>query len=273
MSNPGAEFKAKGNAAYSAGAQLARNGDADGAKVKYQEAVEHYSKAIEKEPYNEKYYSNRSLMYLNLEKLDEAELDADRVIWCKKDWFRGYTRKADVQEKKKDYIGCMTTIIRGLGKLPDDAKLKEYYGKYQKYMPKLESYKVSKLHGNYEFTVTGNREFAMEHYKKALEELDLKGGDEYDAKTYISLNNNLAECYKQIENHKMVVHHASEVLHVDPKNFKALLRRGLSYEYIHKLDKALKDIRQVLLMDPTNKVANAAQHRIQQFANQRDDMH
>lgn len=47
-----------------------------------------------------------------------------------------------------------------------------------------------------------------------------------------------------------------------PTNQKALLRRALAFEGLERYRSALADIRAVLAIDPTVKVANDAQHRI-----------
>ena len=52
------------------------------------------------------------------------------------------------------------------------------------------------------------------------------------------------------------------VLEYLPKDMKALLRRGLALEAKDQFRSALADIRQYLLLDPKNKIANAASHRI-----------
>ena len=52
------------------------------------------------------------------------------------------------------------------------------------------------------------------------------------------------------------------MLEHDPKNIKALLRRGLAFENLERYRSALEDIRNVLMIDPTIAMANAAQHRI-----------
>lgn len=43
------------------------------------------------------------------------------------------------------------------------------------------------------------------------------------------------------------------------KNVKALLRRGLAYENLERYRSALEDIRNVLAINPTIQMANAAQ--------------
>ena len=76
----GAELKAKGNEFFKKG--------------QYEEAISWYSKAIEVEPDNHTYYSNRSAARLGLKDYKGAIEDGQNCIRCKKDWNKGYFRLA-----------------------------------------------------------------------------------------------------------------------------------------------------------------------------------
>ncbi len=53
---------------------------------KYDEAVEMYTEAIEKDPQNHVLYSNRSAAYAKKEQFEGALKDAERTIEIKSDW-------------------------------------------------------------------------------------------------------------------------------------------------------------------------------------------
>jgi stress-induced-phosphoprotein 1 len=84
----------------------------------------------------------------------------------------------------------------------------------------------------------------------------------------VSCYNNRAACYQQLGFYKKVTEDCSVVIEADPKNVKALLRRGLALENLEKYRSALSDIREVLAIDPTIEMANKAQHRIGQAVRQ-----
>jgi stress-induced-phosphoprotein 1 len=67
-----AELKTLGNTAFSAG--------------NFEEAIKHFSQAIEVDPSNHVLYSNRSASYCSLKKYDEALTDANKTIEIKPDW-------------------------------------------------------------------------------------------------------------------------------------------------------------------------------------------
>ncbi|KAJ7514759.1 hypothetical protein O6H91_23G058200 [Diphasiastrum complanatum] len=72
------EAKALGNAAFSAG--------------KYEEAIKHFSEAINLAPGNHVLYSNRSASYASLHKYHDALNDAKKTVELKPDWGKGYSR-------------------------------------------------------------------------------------------------------------------------------------------------------------------------------------
>lgn len=73
------QHKAEGNKAFSAG--------------NFQEAITHFTKAIECNPNDHVFYSNRSACYASLGKYNEALQDAKKCVELKPDWAKGYGRK------------------------------------------------------------------------------------------------------------------------------------------------------------------------------------
>ncbi|TPX55954.1 hypothetical protein PhCBS80983_g04906 [Powellomyces hirtus] len=87
------DFKTRGNQAFSAG--------------QFEEAIQHFSSAIELDPSNHVLYSNRSASYSSLKNYQQALLDANKTVELKPDWPRGYSRKG--------------AALHGLGELPEAA--------------------------------------------------------------------------------------------------------------------------------------------------------
>ena len=80
MPLPALEFKRRGNAAKAAG--------------KLDEAVQMYTKAIELDPSDAIFYSNRALVYNLLQKYREAIADGQKAIELKPAFYKGYSHKA-----------------------------------------------------------------------------------------------------------------------------------------------------------------------------------
>lgn len=113
MSNPqlAAEFKNKGNEAFKAG--------------RYQEAIDLFSKAIEHNPNDHVFYSNRSGSYLNNGQYDQALQDAETCIKMNPAWPRGYQRKGSALFYMDRIDDAINTYKEGLKVDPNNADLQK----------------------------------------------------------------------------------------------------------------------------------------------------
>lgn len=89
----------------------------------FPKAIEHYGNAIELDPTNHVYYSNRAAAYTSCGLLEEAVKDADKAIELKPDWSRGYSRKGAALARMNDVMEALATYKQGLEKCPGDAGL------------------------------------------------------------------------------------------------------------------------------------------------------
>ncbi|CAE7272287.1 FKBPL [Symbiodinium sp. CCMP2456] len=64
--------------------------------------------------------------------------------------------------------------------------------------------------------------------------------------------NNRAACYAQLKRHELVVQDTSEVLQKQPANMKALLRRMVALDALGREEAALKDAKDILILEPKN---------------------
>jgi stress-induced-phosphoprotein 1 len=106
-------------------------------------------------------------------------------------------------------------------------------------------------------------EEAIAKYTEAINLMPHEYGKELNP-IAVACYNNRAACYQQLGFYKKVTEDCSMVIEAEPKNVKALLRRGLALEALEKYRSALSDIRDVLAIDPTVEMANKAQHRLGQ---------
>ncbi len=83
------EFKKQGNGAFKS--------------KNFEQAIELYTQAIELDPTDHVFYSNRSGCYTSLKKYEEAIQDGNKCIELKADWFKGYNRKAQALETQKKW--------------------------------------------------------------------------------------------------------------------------------------------------------------------------
>ena len=84
----------------------------------------------------------------------------------------------------------------------------------------------------------------------------------------IALLNNRAACHFQDRNFRQAVSDATEVLSIDDKNVKALLRRATAYENIEKFKQALADFKQLQEVSPGLPQVTQGIHRVQRALKQ-----
>ena len=84
----------------------------------YETAISWYTSAVEKNPANHVYYSNRSAAYLAKGDLDAALKDGDACIQAKPDWEKGYNRKGCALHALKKYDEAIATFEEGLKIVP-----------------------------------------------------------------------------------------------------------------------------------------------------------
>jgi len=247
------EFKAKGNDFFQRGS--------------YKEAITWYSKAIQEAPKESVYYSNRSAAYASLRQWNESLQDATKCADLKPDWVKGHYRKGIALFELKRFEEAEGVLKRGLQLEPTNAEMKSKLEEIEKNKKKsgprfhpngtpMSPSQSTKEDGNEAFKES-RYEHAIEMYTRALA---LCTPEESEDKA--AIYNNRAACYSQLHHYPEVVKDCTECLAIQPKNIKALIRRGIALEALEKFEKALEDMRAVLAMDPSTQVAQQASNRI-----------
>mmetsp|Transcript_21140 Transcript_21140/g.23602 ORF Transcript_21140/g.23602 Transcript_21140/m.23602 type:complete len:256 (-) Transcript_21140:74-841(-) len=253
MSTPG-ECKDKGNKFYVA--------------KEYDQAVEWYGKGVDMDPKNHVLYSNRAAAYIGMKRYDLAFKDTSKSIEVKPDWMKGYYRQAMALSLLGLHEKAAEVCKRGLKAVPGNGDLKRKLTECQKAMrssPTNDNLVASiKETGNAEFK-RGMYEKAVEHYSRALQILEVTGKPDTEK---LPFWNNRAACNLQIHAHRHVINDTTNVLNIQPENVKALMRRGLAYEYIEKWKKALEDMQKARELDPSAKQASDGVTRIKKLLHQ-----
>lgn len=93
-------------------AQAKENGDAAYKAGRFEEAIEHFTKAVHspEEDFDllAKVYSNRCAAYMKIKKLKEAKEDAESCTQTKPTWAKGWTRLAACEESLGDFNASLT---------------------------------------------------------------------------------------------------------------------------------------------------------------------
>ncbi|OIW17693.1 hypothetical protein TanjilG_29043 [Lupinus angustifolius] len=90
-----------------------------------------------------------------------------------------------------------------------------------------------------------------------------KAGD--SAATFEALSSR-ASCYKEVGEYKKAVADCTKVLENEKANVSVLVQRALLYESMEKYKLGAEDLRTVLKIDPSNRIAKSTVHRLAKMA-------
>ena len=90
----------------------------------YEEAIKQYTKAIEIDPNDHVFYSNRSAAYISANNPEKALEDGTKCVQLNPTWAKGYSRKGAAYHALKKYEEALETYQEGLAHAPDDSGLK-----------------------------------------------------------------------------------------------------------------------------------------------------
>ncbi|CAM9466391.1 unnamed protein product, partial [Discosporangium mesarthrocarpum] len=82
-----------------------------------------WTRAIELDPSNHVFFSNRSAAYLSKGDAEKALQDADKCITLNSTWAKGYVRKGAALHKLRRYTDAVKAYNEGLTTSPGDAGL------------------------------------------------------------------------------------------------------------------------------------------------------
>jgi len=249
------EAKDKGNKFFSQG--------------KFQDAIQWYTKAIQLDPNDSAFYSNRAAAFMSANKADDALKDADSCIRLKPDWVKGHYRKGLALMALHRFEEASRALKTGLELDPNNAdiksKLAESQDKARFEVKKtgedgkpLTPAQIAKEEGNVCFRLAKYDE-AIQKYTKSI---SLTDNPEDKAILY----SNRALSHAQLQNHEAVVQDCTAAVEIKP-TAKVLIRRALGYEMLEKYQKALQDMKQALELDPSAKVASEAVVRLTRAVN------
>jgi stress-induced-phosphoprotein 1 len=98
----------------------------------YDEAVRAYTEAINLNPFDHVYFSNRSAAYLSKGDNDHALIDAERCIKLNASWPKGYSRRGAALHAMRKYNDAIAAYEEGLKIAPTDQGLKDGLAEVQR---------------------------------------------------------------------------------------------------------------------------------------------
>jgi len=246
------------------------NGNRAFAEKKFDEAINFYSEAIKIDNRNHVYWSNRSAAYMGKSMFTHALEDAEQCVKLNPKWGKGYFRKAVALLALSRASDAETVLQEGIRADPSNNDLKTKLDEVRKTLEKerrfvdkegkpLSGSQLAKAEGNDHFS-NGRYEEAAACYTRALELTT-------DKMERSVLYSNRAACHSQHQNWHKMLEDADLAIKENPKNVKAVMRRGLAYEGLEKYQLAINDMKKVLELDPTARSASAAIARLSRFIN------
>jgi Flp pilus assembly protein TadD len=101
------EYKTQANLLKDQGNELFQTG-------KIQEAILSYTQAIDMDPDNHVYYSNRSAAYMKGDSKSKALYDAEKCVKIAPTWSKGYIRLGAAQQSLKRFEAAMDTFKKAI---------------------------------------------------------------------------------------------------------------------------------------------------------------
>ncbi|KAH0464676.1 hypothetical protein IEQ34_004779 [Dendrobium chrysotoxum] len=228
-------------------------------KKDFEEAINHYTKAIELDDEDISFLTNRAAVYLEMGKYEDCIADCDKAVERGRELHsdfkmiaRALTRKGSalvkMAECSKDYEPAIETFQKALTehrnpdtlkKLNDAERAKKEAEQQEYYDPKVADEEREK--GN-EFFKEQKYPEAVKHYTEAIKRNPL------DPKTY----SNRAACYTKLGALPEGLKDAEKCIELDPSFSKGYTRKGAVQFFMKEYDKALETYQEGLKHDPKN---------------------
>lgn len=94
----------------------------------FEEAIKHFTVAIEHDPTDHIFFSNRSACYASLKEYEKALTDGTECVRLKPDWAKGYARRGLAEFYLQRYEEALATYEKGLALSPEDENMKTMFG-------------------------------------------------------------------------------------------------------------------------------------------------
>jgi len=231
---------------------------------KFDEAIEHYNKAVELDNTDMTYLNNKAAVYLEKGDYDECIKQCQQAIDVGREnradfklIAKALSRMATAYHKKDNLEQAQIFYQKSLSehRTPDTlSKLSEVEKVIKERQMKAyidpEKSLAEKTKGN-EYFQKGDYPTAIKHYTEAIK----RNPD--DAKLY----SNRAACYQKLAEFRMACDDAEQCVKRDPKFVKGHIRKGMALLAMKKTSEAAESFQNALELDENNAEALDGYHK------------
>ncbi len=202
----------------------------------YDYAVENFTKALEINPDEKKYYLMRSTAYIYMEKFDKAVSDCVMALYFDRDYRGAYYNRAYAYTRLKEYM----LAIRDWSELISSRNTSRFDDHGEAYIINDEGFYFC-------YEERGWCRLRMGEYQKALD----------DCTESILLKQDYADSYAtrgcayyELNDYEKAESDLNRALKLNPECVNALAFRGLLYSKMKKYTKALENLEKALDIEP-----------------------
>ncbi|KAK9879866.1 hypothetical protein WA026_008370 [Henosepilachna vigintioctopunctata] len=229
-------------------------------KKQFNEAIQHYNKAIEYDPTDITYYNNLAAVFFEQKEYEKCIKECEKAIEIGREnradfklIAKSFTRIGNAYKKMKDFKNAkiyyekslsehrtpeIKTLLSDMEKIIKEEEQKAYVN------PEL-SEKEKEI-GN-EFFKKGDYATAVKHYSEAIKR------NPYDPKLY----SNRAACYTKLVAFDLGLKDCDKCTELDPKFIKGWIRKGHILQGMQQSSKAIAAYQRALDLDANNAEALA----------------
>ncbi|KAL3226912.1 hypothetical protein MRX96_024425 [Rhipicephalus microplus] len=221
-------------------------GNAEYRKRNFDAALQHYEKAIELDPTDMSFRTNKAAVYFEQKDYQKCIAECNQAIEVGREnradfklIAKAYARMAGAYVKLEDYPNARTYYQKSLTehRIPDT-------NKREKRISIQEISLEEKNQGNACFQ-KGDYPTAVRHYTEAIK----RNPD--DARLY----SNRAACYQKLAEFQLALKDCEECIRLDPEFLKGHVRKGMALMAMKEHSKALNAFQKALEIDPNNQDA------------------
>lgn len=224
-------------------------------KKDFETAIKHYNAAMEFDPKNIVYLTNRAAVYAEIERYEDAIADCNKAIDEGRKQFadykliaKAYQRIGNIHMKKKQYVEAVEAYNKSLTEDRTGQTL-ELLKKAEKLKKEQEALDYLSPQLSLEAKERGNKLFQTSDFPGALKEYN--EAIKRNPKDHV-LYSNRAACYMKLAEYRLGLADCEECIKMKPDFVKAYVRKGHIHYFLKEYQRALETYDQGLKLDPNN---------------------